>query len=284
MKTIKIYLFPVLCIFCTSVAFGQNLEKETTKLWWDIYGGCFAGTHFTKNNSLFMSTSNKFSAGSVFKLKKDLLSKIVDKGLLFEYTTLKTIKDFPLLMEDDDPAPPCTFSLDFASTTSIDVYAKLIDETNIGKISLDLQSILKKAKVLSPRVAKWGVDHIEEGQLILFLKREILKKNPTVQLLTDGKSYIATEGIWIQGISFLYDLDQETAQKIKAIYESNKAELIGAGIKMDFTSQTSFTTSFNYTHKFYPFLKFKKIQRDDSKFMESATPIILLKDLDVFDD
>jgi len=283
MKTINFFLFLVSSIFTTGV-FGQNLEKETTKLWWDIYGGCFAGTHFTKNNSLFMSTSNKVSAGSAFTLKKDLLSKIVDKGILFDYTSLKSIEGFPVLKEDDDPAPPCSFTLDFASTTSIDVYAKLIDETNVGKISLDLQSILKKAKVLSPRIAKWGVDRIEEGQLILFLKRGLLEKNPTVKLLTNGKTYIATEGIWIQGISFSYDLDQETAQKIKAIYESNKAELMGAGIKMDFTSQTNFSTSFNYTHKFYPFLKFKKIQRDDSKFMESATPIILLKDLDVFDN
>lgn len=282
----KLGLTILITVFSLSTTFGQNLEKETTKLWWNIYGGCFSGTHLTKRNSLFMSTANKISSGSAFTLRKDLVNRIVDKGLRFDYSTLQKLEGFPVLRNDSLSAtPPCSFTLDFASTTSVDVYGKLVDQANIGKINAELQTILKNAKALKPTISKWGIDYIEEGQLILYLTSELTKGNKTVELLTNGDHYIATMGIWITGMSFAYELDKEVVQKVKTIYKTNQASFLQVGIKIDFSSETSFTTNFDYSEKFYPFLKFKKIQTSGyiklNKKIE--TPVLYLEDLDIED-
>jgi len=283
MKQTKIGLIILITVFSLSTLFGQNIEKESTKLWWNIYGGCFSGTHLTKSNSLFMSTANKISAGSVFTLKKNLSSKIIDKGLRFDYATLKSMAGFPVLKTDAlSSTSPCSFVLDYASSTGIDVYGKLVDEANIGKVNAELQSIIKKAKALQVNISQWGIDYIEEGKLILFLTDELNFGNKTIKLITNGDHYIATMGIWINGISFSYKLDKEVVQNIKAIYESKKAEFLEAGVRIDFSSETSFSTTINYNDKFYPFLKFKKIQKNgDVKSIDAQG--LHLEDLDVLD-
>lgn len=275
----------LITIFSVSSSLGQNLEKETTKLWWNIYGGCFSGTHLTKRNSLFMSTANKISSGSAFTLKRNIVNQIIDKGLRFNYSTLYLLKGFPNLKNDSLSAtPPCSFLLDYASTTGVDVYGKLVDEANIGKINAELQTILKNAKALKPTISKWGIDYIEEGNLILYLTSELNKGNQTVKLLTNGEHYIATMGIWINGMNFSYELDKEVVQKVKAVYEANKAEFLEVGVKIEFSSETSFSTTFNYKDKFYPFLKFKKIQTSGYiKIMKKQTPVLYLEDLDILD-
>lgn len=285
MKSTKIGLTILITLFCLKTSWTQNLEKETTKLWWNIYGGCFSGTHLTKRNSLFMSTANKISSGSAFTLKRNVVNQIIDKGFRFNYSTLKLMKDFPTLRNDSLSATPsCTFLLDYASTTGVDVYGKLVDEANIGKINAELQTILKNAKALKPSISKWGIDYIEEGNLILYLTNELNKGNKTVELLTNGEHYIATMGIWITGMKFSYELDKEVVQKVKTIYESNKAEFLEVGVKIDFSSETSFSTTFDYKDKFYPFLKFKKILTTGYiKIKNKQTPVLYLEDLDLLD-
>ncbi|CAG0964515.1 hypothetical protein FLAV_00886 [Flavobacteriales bacterium] len=285
MKKTKIGLTVLIIVFSLNASWAQNLEKETTKLWWNIYGGCFSGTHLTKRNSLFMSTANNISSGSAFTLKRNVVNQIIDKGLRFDYSTLKLMEGFPTLKNDSLSAtPPCTFLLDYASTTGVDVYGKLVDEANIGKINAELQTILKNAKALKPTISKWGIDYIEEGSLILYLTSELNKGNKTVGLLTNGEHYISTMGIWIKGINFSYELDKEVVQKVKTIYESNKVDFLEVGVKIDFSSETTFSTTFDYKDKFYPFLKFKKIQTSGYiKIKNKQTPILYLEDLDLLD-
>ena len=287
MKTIKIGLVMLILAFTFSETFGQKLEKEITELWWNVYGGCFSGTHLTKRNALFMSTANKVSSGSIFTLKRDPLNKIIDKGLRFNYSSLKKdLKGFPELRNDSlSAAPPCSFNLDFANSTGIDIYGKLVDETNIGKINAELQTLLKNARVLKATIKKWGIDYVEEGKLILYLNQELAKSNKTIMLITNGDHYIATMGIWIKGFEFTYEMDKEIVLKVKATYEAKKAQFIEAGVKIEFTSETSFSTNIAYTDKFYPFLRFKKIQKSGYiKFnKEFEAPVIFLEDVD-FDD
>ena len=110
MKQTKIGLTILITVLSLNTSWAQNLEKETTKLWWNIYGGGFSGTHLTKRNSLFMSTANKISSGSAFTLKRNVVNQIIDKGLRFDYSTLKLMKDFPTLRNDSLSAtPPCSF-------------------------------------------------------------------------------------------------------------------------------------------------------------------------------
>ena len=265
-----------------------SIEKEVTKFWWNIYGSCFAGTHFTKKNALIMSTGNNIPSGSVFTLKKNILSKIVDKSLIFKYATLEKLENFPKIKDASLTAtPPCNSEYSFTNSTAIDVYGKLIDGTNIGKINAELQTMLKKSKTLKINISEWGIDYIEEGSLELFLQKQLAKKDATILKITDGEHYIATEGICIKGMSFSYELDKEVVQKIKAIYEDNSAKFIEFGVTINISSETSLTTDFEYKEKFYPFLKFRKIKTDGNikgmiKGLETGK--VILEDIDINDE
>ena len=265
-----------------------TIEKEVTKFWWNIYESCFAGTHFKKKNALFMSTSNNIPSGSVFTLKKNLFSKIVDKSLIFKYNTLEKLDNFPKIKDFSLTAnSPCNSEYSFTNLTAIDVYGKLIDGTNIGKINAELQTILKKSKTLKINISEWGIDYIEEGSLELFLQKQLAKKDATILKITDGEHYIATEGICIKGMSFSYELDKEVVQKIKAIYEDNSAKFIEFGVTINISSETSLTTDFEYKEKFYPFLKFRKIKTDGNikgmiKGLETSR--VILEDIDIYDE
>lgn len=269
-------------LIASNYCFSQNLDKETTDLWWNIYGGCFAGTHFKANNSLFMSTANKESSGSIFTLEKNFLGKIIDKGLTFNYKTLKEIDGFPSLWEDNQSAtPPCNFVLSHSNSATIDIYGKLVDEANIGRINAELQTIIKKAKAQTLDIEKWGLDQIEEGKLILALQDEVTRSYKTLKLIKNGRQYVSTMGIWIEGVSFKYELDKETVTTIKAIYEAKEKEFLAAGVSFNFQSETDFSTNFNYKDRFYPFLKFKKIEVSGILKDGNGTPFITLENVEL---
>ncbi|WP_312303778.1 hypothetical protein [Chryseobacterium sp.] len=239
------------------------IEKEITQLWWNIYGSCFTGTSLNKKNALFMSTGNRIPSGSVFTLKKNIFSKITDKSLIFSYPTLRKIKGFPELKNADLSATPsCVSKLQYSNNTAIDIYGKLLDGTGIGKINAELQVLLKKAKALDIHISQWGQDLIEEGLLEIFLQDELSRQNPVIAKIMDGEHYIATDGIWVKGMSFAYQLDKDSVTRIAAIYEQHKQEFMQFGVTIDIASSTNLSTSFKYAENFYPFLKFRKIEKN----------------------
>lgn len=264
------------------------IEKEITQLWWNIYGSCFTGTKLTKKNALFMSTGNKIPSGSIFTLKKNIFSNIIDKSLVFSYSTLRKMEGFPELKNASLSATPsCVSKLQYANNTALDIYGKLLDGTGIGNINAELQTILKKSKALEINISQWGQDLIEEGILELFLEEQLAGQNAMINKVTDGNHYIATEGIWVKGMSFTYQLDKESITKIEAIYEQNKQQFIEFGITLNIASSTSLTTSFKYSESFYPFLKFRKIEKNGNiegmvKIVEGN--VIILSDLDIQDE
>ncbi|MGJ1510166.1 hypothetical protein [Sphingobacterium siyangense] len=263
-------------------------EKEITQLWWNIYGSCFTGTTLTKKNALFMSTGNRIPSGSIFTLKKNLFSKIIDKSLIFSYDTLRKTEGFPELKDSGLTAtPPCSTSLQYANSTAIDIYGKLLDGTGIGKINVELQTLLKKSKTLEINISQWGQDLIEEGLLEVFLEKQLASKNPIISKITNGDHYVATEGIWVKQMMFKYHLDKDSITKIEAIYEQNKQKFMEFGVTIDIASSTSLTTIFNYQDGFYPFLKFRKIEKSGNikGIIEGKdNHSIILSDLDIEED
>lgn len=269
--------------------FAQATQKEVSNLWWDINESCFAGTNITKFNGLFMSTANRLRTSSVFMLKKNLITKITDKQLIFSHETMAKLPGFPPIKDSLSTDPPCGFTLDYTSSASLEVYGKLVDEANIGSINAELQSILKSAKTLKPQITKWGIDYLELGEVRFFLTEQLAKKNKYVMQITDGNHYLASFGVWVEGLTFSYEMNKETVNKIKVIYESNKEKFIEAGVKVDFSSETAFTTSMSFKKRFYPFLKFVKITKSGTiKVMKNKIDIEMIEleneDLSEFQD
>jgi hypothetical protein len=275
----KPFLIPgVIMMLSAFNANSQATQKEVSKLWWDINESCFAGTSITKFNGLFMSTASRLRASSVLLLKKDLVTKITDKQLIFSHETMSKLPGFPAIKDSLSADPPCEFTLDYTSSATLEVYGKLVDEANIGSINAELQSILKSAKTLKPKITRWGIDYLELGEVRFFLTEQLAKKNKYVMQITDGKHYLASFGVWVEGLTFSYEMNKETVNKIRVIYESNKDKFIEAGVKMDFSSETAFSTSMSFKKRFYPFLKFIRITKSGTiKLMGNKTDVEMVE-------
>lgn len=263
------------------------IEKEIIQLWWNIASNCFAGTSLTKKNALFMSMGNRIPSGSIFSLKKNIFSTIVDKSLIFSYGTLTKIDGFPEIKNSNLTAtPPCISNLQYASNTAIDIYGKLLDGMAIGKINAELETLLKKSKTLKINISQWGHDEIEEGVLEIFFQSQIAAQNPVINKVTNGEHYIATGGIWVKGMTFSYELDKDSVARIAAIYEQNKEIFMEFGVSINIASSTNLTTSFTYKELFYPFLKFRKIKKDgiiEGLVKAKALNNFVLDELDIQD-
>ena len=274
------------CILFPFFSSAQDAQKDAGKLWWEINQSCFYGTNITKFNGLFMSTANKLRATSIFKLEKNPFTKITDKHLIYSNQTMAKLAGFPKVSDSLSATPPCSFKLDYSNSASLEVYGKLVDQANIGSINAELQSILRSAKTLSAEISRWGIEYVELGAVQMFITDELAKKNKLAIQITDGSHYFSHFGVWVEGLKFSYELNKETVNKVKVIYESNKEKFASAGVSLNFSSETSFTTSLEFKDRFYPFLKFVKITKSgDLKIKGNSTnaPVITLEEVFLID-
>lgn len=248
-----------------------KLKRQIRRMWWDIKDVAFFGTNITRKNGMFMSVSNSIPVGSIYDLKKNFFGAITDENLIYSQDTLaKKYSDYPSIYTDS-ASSPAVFTLDSSNETSIDILSSMVDTSNIGSISAELNLLLKNAKEISVKIDNWGIDYIQEGEVAVFLGKY---KDAHMNQVLDGDNYVATRGIWIKGFQISYGLDQESITKIKSIVESNKAELIKAKLDIDIKSNLELDFGIEFTEKFYPFFKFRRIykeNKDDYFYLADST-------------
>lgn len=261
----------------------SKLNRKVRRMWWDIKDVAFTGTNISRKNGMFMSAANSIPVGSVYDLKKNIFGFVSDEDLIFSQETLEEkYSNYPKILTDS-AKPSAKFKLDSSNETGLEVLASMVDSTNITDISAELGMILKNAKQIDVNIKQWGVDYMEEGEISVFLSETANKNDSRIKQILNGDYHIATRGIWIKGMSFDYNIDQETVAKIKAILETNKTDLINAKINFDFKSELELDIDFEYKRKFYPFFKFRKIKtekKEDYYILASSD----LPDNDVFLD
>lgn len=265
----RLLLIIILNVLFFNFGFSQNTEKTVKQFWWNVEQGCFTGTSISKKNGMFVSTANKIPVGSTYKVKKNLWGKIKGVSLDFTHKTIKEkLPSFPSKVDSASATPPCPFKLANTQDYQLDIAAKLVDQSNIGKINAEIQTAMKKATALELDINKWGFEILEQGKIELCLNEN--KSNSFTDILRSGNRYITLTAIWIEGVDLNYELDKETVSKIEAIYEANKKEFIEAGITFSFQSTTNFSTNFKYNERFYPFYRFGKLTKkgDIKGFMD----------------
>lgn len=273
MRTKIILAIATTMLITTTSTFSQNLNKEVKKLWWDICQTCFNGAGITKKNGLFMSTASKDSAGFIYTLEKNLAKRIIKRQYRFSYMTLKTdLPDMSKIKGKPIVQTPCPFTLNFTKSQDLEVFGQIIDASNVNKVSVELQNYLKKAKSLEIDITTWGLDKVEVGQFEIFLQNNISSGTRTAiaAKITDGNHYLATVGVIVMGIKMNYKFDKVVLDKVKLIYETNKAELMKAGLSINSSSDTELTTFLNYSSPFIPFLIFNQITREATVRVENT--------------
>ncbi len=264
----------------------SKLKRKARRMWWDIKDIAFVGTNISRKNGMFMSTANSIPVGSIYDLKKNVLGFISDEDLIFSQQTLRgKYSNYPTILADS-AKPSTKFTLDSSNETGLEVLVSIVDSTNIADISTELSTIIKNARQIVVNIKQWGVDYLEEGEMSVFLTEMANKNDKRIKQILDGDYYIATRGIWIKGMSFTYNIDQETLTKVKAILKTKKQDLIDAKINLDFKSELELDIDFKYDKRFYPFFKFRKIileKKDDYYLLASAElpdNDVMLEDVD----
>lgn len=238
----------------------SKLNRKARRMWWDIKDVAFVGTNISRKNGMFMSTANSIPVGSVFDIKKNIIGQLTDENLIVSQETLAEKYDnYPKILTDS-AKPSTNFTLDSSNETGLEVLASMIESTNVADISAELSTIIKNAKQIVVKIEQWGVDYIEEGEVAVFLTEMANKNDNRIKQILDGDNYIATRGIWIKGMSFVSNIDQETITKVKAIIATKKQNLIDAKINLNIKSDLELNIDFRYDKKFYPFFKFRQIK------------------------
>ena len=257
----KLTVLIILNVFFHNLGSCQNTEKTVKRFWWNVKQGCFTGTSISKKNGMFVSTVNKIPVGSTYKVRKNLWGNV--KGISLDFThksIIDKLPSFPSKVDSASTSQPCSFKLTNTQDYQVEIAAKLVDQTNIGKINTEIQTAMKKAVALELNIIKWGFEILEQGQIELCLSEN--KSNSFTNILRSGNRYITLTAIWIEGVDLKYELDKETVSKIEAIYEANKEEFIKAGVTFSFESLTNFSTKLKYYDRFYPFYRFGKITKE----------------------
>ena len=259
----------------------SNTKRKVARMWWDIKDVAFVGTNISKKNGMFMSMANAVPVGSVYAIKKNLFGALSDENLVFSQKTLaQKYPDFPPILSDS-AKPPTQFTLDKSNETSVEVLGSLIESSQIADISAELSTIIKSAKKLTVKIEQWGIDYIEEGELSLFFTEKANANDARIKKILSGENYVATRGIWIKGLSFSYDVDQETIARVKAILETKKSELANAHINLGFKSELELDLGIEFNEKIYPFFKFRQI-RPENKADYAMVADASLPENDVF--
>ena len=238
----------------------SKLNRKVRRMWWDIKDVAFVGSNISRKNGMFMSAANSIPVGSIYDMKKNFLGNFSDENLVFSQETLtEKYNNYPEILTDS-AKPSTSFTLDSSNETGLEILASMVDSTDVADISAELSTIIKNAKKVVVNINQWGVDYIEEGEVSVFLTAMTNKGDARIKQILDGDNYVATRGIWIKGMSFESNVDQETITKIKAIVETQKADLVNANIDLNIKSELSIDIDFNFDKKFYPFFKFRKIK------------------------
>jgi hypothetical protein len=235
-------------------------RKELEKIWWHIYDKAFAGTGFTKRNSRFMSANNSISPGTIFDISKNIFGRITDGNAIMTYKSF--IRDYPMFPRrtDDETPEPCQFTIKCEKENDIEMATQLLEVAALSDLNLKGGLSIQNGMELIVKIDKWGIDFIEELPLLEFLESLALKDPSRYSRLHDGDNYVATKGIWVEGISIEIATSHShkwsvTPELKTALKKSPHAEI---SIKEESSRSLQFSTKLK--HRNYPFLRLRSIE------------------------
>jgi len=243
----------------------SKIKRKVRRMWWDIKDVAFFGSNISRKNGMFMSTANSIPVGSIYDMDKNFFGYFSDKNLVFSQEKLiNYYSNYPEILTDS-AKPSTSFTLDRSNETGLEVLGSMVDSTSLADISAELSTIIKNARKVVVHIKQWGIDYIEEGEMAVFLTEMANRRDARIRQILDGDNYVATRGIWIQGISLESSIDHEAVTKVKAIIEYNEIDLAKANINLNIKSEMHLDIDFNYQEKFYPFFKFRKIKLEKNE-------------------
>lgn len=243
-------------------------RKELEDIWWHIYDKAFAGTGFTKKNSRFMSTNNNISPGTVFDISKNIFGKITDGNEIMTYRSFKRdYPDFPTRIDDDTPES-CQFTIKCEKENDIEMATQLIDVAALTDLSVKGGLSIQNGMELIVKIDKWGIDFLEELPLVEFLASLAQKDRSRYRRLHDGDNYVATKGIWVEGISIEIKTNHSHKWTISPELKTALECSPKANISVSEKSSNSLQFSTRLKHKNYPFLRLRSIEERKSPKLE----------------
>ncbi len=245
----------------TGSSFSQNIRKSVKNFWWRIEENCFAGTSISRHNGLFMSTANNNRVGSIYTIRRSLGGRMLKADPYRPYDELRKLYiNYPDPSVNPSVVSKCAFELKLTGDDTIRISDKIPELAGLGSIDAELLRILKSSSILKVAMDSWGYDAISRGSIEDFFSSNFLDNS--VNSLRNGKRYVVLTALWVEGVKIDFNLDKNTATRVKALVETNLTALKEAGITLDLRNETVLATSINYDHRFYPFFQFGRITRE----------------------
>ena len=215
-----------------------------------------------------MGTNNNISPGTVFDISKSIIGKIKNADAVLTYKSLiKEYPEFPTRIDNTTPEA-CQFTIKCEKENDIEMASQLLDVAALSDLSVKGGLSIQNGMELIVIIDKWGMDFIEEAPLMEFLENLEQKDPRLFYRLHDGDNYVATKGIWVEGISIEIKTNHSHKWTISPELKTALECSPKANISVSEKSSNSLQFSTRLKHKNYPFLRLRSIEERKSPKLE----------------